>query len=440
MPEIDRVIDSDPFKSSSNSSARCVYCKGSRLLCGKERCPILVKFYFRQKTMPMIDSLSMEGSSPPGIFVGRIGYPYVSIGPLIPPLRGDTSLLDTPEHWIGKSIDEIVNFRFQLVRGKYRVNINNVESSGRIVDATRELAMAINPADVEVEFLKKPSGHIALDDEVQPYGPSAPLKKIDVDSLKIDNRIEKAHSDFDLKAKEAVLNLYRNGVLVSKIQRSFSAGAFGERKARRFVPTRWSITAVDSIISSTLMDRVKANAEINEYRVYESISLDNRFIVIMMPHSWSYELVEAWYPNTVWNPMGREIVIFSDHEGYDGRTTYAQIGGCYYAARLAVCEHLEKEGRQARVVILREAHPGYIMPVGVWNVRENVRNAIRSPPKLFNSLADAFGYIATRLEIPLRRWMLHSTILKETLYQRTLADFTREDLARIDANATKKQH
>lgn len=411
---------------SSASSGRCVYCKGSRLLCGKQRCPILVKFYVRQQTMPLFDSLSMEGSSPPGIFVGRVGYPYVSIGPLIPPVRGDTSLLDTPELWIGRSIDEIVNFRFQLVRGKYRVNIGNVEGSGKIVDATRELAMAINPADVEVEFQKKPSGHIALDDEVQPHGPSAPLKKIDVGSIRIDHRIEKAYSDTNLKAREAVLDLYRNGVLVSKIQRAFSAGAFGERKARRFVPTRWSITAVDSIISSTLMEKVKANPLINEFQVYESVSLDNRFLVIMMPYSWSYELIEAWYPNTVWNPMGREIVIFSDHEGYDGRTTYAQIGGCYYAARLAVCEHLEKGGRQAKVVILREAHPGYIMPVGVWNVRENVRNALRSPPKLFNSLNDVFMHVMTKLDIPIRRWLLHSALLKEVRYQRTLADFIRE--------------
>jgi hypothetical protein len=39
---------------------------------------------------------------------------------------------------------------------------------------------------------------------------------------------------------------------------------------------------------------------------------------------------------------------------------------------LAVGELLEKERRQAAVVVLREAHPGYIMPVGVWQVREIV--------------------------------------------------------------------
>ncbi|MDP2845215.1 MAG: hypothetical protein Q8N79_03965, partial [Candidatus Methanoperedens sp.] len=79
--------------------------------------------------------------------------------------------------------------------------------------------------------------------------------------------------------------------------------------------------------------------------------------------------------------------------------------------------------RQARVVILREAHPGYIMPVGVWNVRENVRAALREAPGKFASLDEAFGYISTRLVIPKARWIKESTVLKDTLYQRGLEDF-----------------
>ena len=79
--------------------------------------------------------------------------------------------------------------------------------------------------------------------------------------------------------------------------------------------------------------------------------------------------MEAWYPGTVWNPHGRSVVMYSSWKGYDGLTTYAKIGGCYYAAQLAVCEKLVKERRQATVIVLREARPSYIMPVGVWHVR-----------------------------------------------------------------------
>ncbi|MFQ5816032.1 MAG: hypothetical protein ACE5G7_05995, partial [Candidatus Hydrothermarchaeaceae archaeon] len=347
------------------SDSRCVRCRGAKLLCGKMQCPVLVKYYRSQKTKSLIDTLNLEGSSPPGVFVGRMGYPKVYMGPLLPPMHGDTSLLDTPELWYGKSIEEIVNFRFQLVRCKYRINVADVEKSGKIVDATRELAMSSNSTEMEAEFTKKPYGRLVLDDAVQPFGPSAPLRKLDVGNLKIDRRIEKAYSDTDLKANEAILDLYQDGVLVSKLQRSLSVGAFGIGKNRRFVPTRWSITAVDDTISKTLVEEIKDFPTIDEYRVYESWSLDNRFMVLMLPTAWSYELIEAWYPNTVWNPSGKGVVIFSSSEGYHGRSEYADIGGCYYAARLATSEALRREMRQATVVILREAHPGYIMPVGV---------------------------------------------------------------------------
>jgi len=383
---------------------------------------VLVKFYSNVKVRSLTESLNIDGSSPPGVFVGRIGYPYVSVGPLIPPSHGDTRLLDTPEMWIGKSIDEIVDFRSQLVRGKHTVHIKQLDGS-RIIEATREMALCSSPVDVEAEFLKKPSARLVLDDEVQPFGPTAPLKKIDVGSVKFNQRIEKAYYDTDLRAKDAVLGLYKDGILVSGIQKAFSVGAFGEGKARCFVPTRWSITAIDSMISENLMKKMKDFPLINEYLVFESWQLDNRFVVLMMPRSWSYELIEAWYPNTVWNPFGKDVAIMSSSEGYDGRSAYAEIGGCYYAARLAVNEYLVKEKRQARVVILREAHPGYIMPVGVWNVRENVRAALKSIPGRFHSLNDAFEYISTRLVIPEQRWIKESTVLKDTLFQKGLEDF-----------------
>ncbi|MBE0522025.1 MAG: hypothetical protein IBX39_07145 [Candidatus Methanoperedenaceae archaeon] len=408
----------------TGSNSICVVCRGAKLLCGKARCPVLVKFYSRAKVKPLTENLGIDGSSPPGVFVGRIGYPYVSVGPLIPPEHGDTMLLDTPEMWLGKSIDDIVDFRSQLVRGKHLVHIRDFESS-KIIEATREMALCKNPVDVEAEFLKKPAARLVLDDEVQPFGPTAPLKKMDIGNTKFDSRMEKATNDTDMLARDAVIELYDKGTMVSGIQRAFSAGSFGEGKARRFVPTRWSITAVDSMIGANLMEKMKDNPVINEYMVFESWQLDNRFVVLMIPRAWSYELIEAWYPNTVWNPFGKDVAIMSSSEGYNGRTAYAEIGGCYYAGRLAVNEYLVKEKRQARVVILREAHPGYIMPVGVWNVRENVREALRNPPHRFQTLDDVFGYISTRLVIGKERWIQESTVLKETKYQKGLEDFFR---------------
>ncbi len=419
----DVKFDEDFLSAKASRSGLCVVCKASRFLCGKTRCPIIVKANYFLKSIPLIQSEDISGASPPSVFVGRIGYPYVYAGPLVPPVQEDTSLYDLPEFWFGKTIDDIVGFRSLLIRGKHRVHVRKFEEAGKIIETTRELALATNPVDVELMLKKKPRGFLLLDDEVQPFGPSAPIRDLRLGNARWDHQIEKAYSDTDLKAAEAVIELYDKGVLVTKIQRAFSVGAFGIKPNRRLVPTRWSITAVDSILSKGLVEKVKTFPEISEYRVYESCYLDNLFEVLMIPNAWSYEAIEAWYPGTIWNPHGRNIVMFSDWEGYEGRATYAEIGGCYYAARLAVCELLMKERRQATVIVLREAHPGYIMPVGVWQVRENVRNAIRQKPFIFKTLDDSLKFVACKFRIPLQQWIMRSELLKNVLFQKKITDF-----------------
>ena len=404
---------------------QCVICKGGRFLCGKTRCPLLVRANFYLKTMPLINGLEVDGASPPSVFIGRIGYPYVYAGPMVPPLHEDTSLMDIPELWFGKSMDEIVGFRSMLVRGMHRVNVWRFEEAGRIMEQTRELALSTDSVDVELALMKPPRRSLILDDDVQPFGPSAPVRDLRVGNARWDHQIEKAFYDTDLKAVDAVKGLYSDSVMVTKIQRAFSVGAFGLEQNRRLVPTRWSITAVDDILSKDLRERVKTFPEINEYRVYESRYLDNIFEVLMLPQAWSYEAMEAWYPGTIWNPTGKNVMIYGDWEGHEGRTTYASIGGCYYAARLAVCELLEKERRQATVIVLREAHPGYIMPVGVWQVRENVRNAMRQVPNKFRTLDEALMHISNQFQIPLSRWIQTSKLLQDALYQKKLTEYFR---------------
>jgi len=401
----------------------CALCRGTKFLCGKARCPVMVRFHSKVKMKPFVDSLRLEGASPPSVFIGRIGYPKVAIGPMIPPVMGDTSEIDTPELWLDKTLDDIVDFRSQLVRGKFTVNVTNVESPHRVVEFTRELALSKNAVFADALFEKKPYGKIAFYDEIQPHGPSAPLKSLDITNPKYEQHIEKAYYDSDLKAKDAILDIYKNGVLVSKIQRAFSVGAFGVKKNRRFVPTRWSITAVDSTLGAELMKKTKTYPFINEVRAYFLNQFDNRWIILMTPSEWQYELIEAWYPNTTWNQFGTGISIFNSYEFYEGRTTYAEIGGCYYAARLAVNELLNKERRQAGVVILREAHPGYIMPIGVWNVRESVRSALSHPCRKFDTLNESLVYVSEIMDIPVQRWIRNSAVLKNQLYQRRLEDF-----------------
>lgn len=424
--------------AGGSSAALCSVCKGSRLLCGKDRCPVVTRYHAHLKASVRF-SENMAGSSPPSVFVGRAGYPKVYVGPMVPPVMGDTEIMDMPEMWVGKSIDDILGYRMNLVRGMHAVDVHAVENSGRIVDETRELAMGHGTADLEAVFHRRPWGKLTFDDNTQPFGPSAPLKSFDINSIKIDQRIDRAYSDTDLKASEAVIGLYGNGIMLSRLQRAFSVGAFGIGKNRKFVPTRWSITAIDDTLGKNLLLKTRDAPLITDFEVYETESLDNRWAVLMMPCTWRYELIEAWYPRSVWNPYGQGIEIISDWEFYKPRKTYAKIGGCYYSARLAVNENLTARNRQAGVVIFREAHAGYIMPVGVWNVRENVRDAVRKAPRKFPALGDALAYIQTKMDIPLDRWIRTSGILKDMLHQRRIEDYL-EGRAEPDTEARDEGH
>ncbi|MEM4725312.1 MAG: Nre family DNA repair protein [Nitrososphaerales archaeon] len=403
----------------------CLACRGAKMLCGKARCPILLKAEALVKIKGEIDREQLAGSTPPAAFVGRLGYPKVYVGPLIPHFYGDTVLLDTPEWWLGRGIEEIVSFRYNLIRGKSRVDVKAASTGHRLLDTLQELALSTRSVDAEAVFEKKPTKMLILSDITQPFGPSAPLRSFKAADSSVDKRIEKAYYDKDLKAAEAVADLYRKGVMVTRIQRAFSLGMFGEGKRRRLVPTRWSITAVDSIISELLVKEVRNKPTVDKYLVYYLKNIGNLYIAVLMPKTWSFEWIEAWFPGTPWNPEGASSkpALMGDYEGYWGRKTYPAIGGCYYSTRLAVAEALNRYGRQATALVLREIYPEYILPVGVWNVRESVRAAFKSKPLIFDTLDDVLKFVKGLLKVPLRSWIEHSVILREALHQKSMKDY-----------------
>ena len=424
-PEVGSGLDytRDYLRMQAPSGSLCSVCKGSKMLCGKTSCPVIARAVSHHRVWRSVKGLNVDGSSPPSVFVGRVGYPYVNVGPLAPNYFGDTSILDSPERWFGRSIDEIIDFRSQLVRGMVRVNVRKPEGAGRLLDRTRELALAEHYVETEMHLSRRPRQGFRVDADVQPIGPTAPLDRVEIGYIRWNRGMEKAYYDTDLKAVEATRRLYRDGVDVNQITRAFSVGSFGVEKNRRMVPTRWSITAVDDILSKGLVREVKDYPLLNSYEVYESNYLGNRFVVMLVPDAWAYEAYEAWYPQTLWNPSANEVAIVTDWEGYNGRSKYASMGGCYYSGRLAVLEHLSAVRRQAKVFILREAYPDYILPVGVWQVRENVRNAMRQPPLVYDSLDEALGRMMGRLSIPLDQWLESGFLLRHTLTQRKITDY-----------------
>ena len=359
----------------------------------------------------VFSSNEISGSSPPSVFVGSYGYPKVGIGPMLPPVHGDTTLLDSPERWVGKNLEEIVNYRLNLVRGIQKSSIYHTE--GRFIERLHELAMSSGSIDSEMKFVKNPVPHAFVDEQNAPFGPIGEIKSAKFSPNSAIKPIENVYYDTDLKAEDSVMTLYNSGIELSKIQKCFSIGMFG--KNRKLVPTKWSITATDQIISNNLMKKILEYDIIDSYNVFQFDHLGNLFSVILFPHRWIFEMQEAWHDN---NSVG----FGNDYEKSQGIDHAPSIAGAYFAGKLAVVEYLEKIQRQSGVMIFREIRPEYAVPVGVWQVREGIRQAMKTIPQEIHSLDDAIKLATKRMNISKNEWLLHGDMLK-LLKQSSISDF-----------------
>jgi hypothetical protein len=353
----------------------------------------------------------LEGSTPPSVFIGRWSYPKVYAGPMMVAEAGDTAIMDTPESWISenKSQEDIIDYRMNLVRGKQLIKIDDLDNP--FIEKLQDISLASKSIDSEATFGKKPRGSLLTEDSM-PHGPSAVIEKFDIDAVKWDKQLEKTYYDTDLKADEAVMNLHTKGVPFSAMQKAFSVGTIGTKNRRKLVPTRWSITACDSTLADIMLKRVRQYPMIDTYRVYEYYSLKNYYAVILLPMEWQYEWMEAFI-----KILGKEEMIFSDYERNTDKKEYSSVGGCYYTAKMAVLDKLEKERKQAGVIILREAYSGYV-PLGVFNVRENIKYAMNSKFKEFETLKNAVDYVSTKLKIPIHKYVKQSELLEDLLHHK----------------------
>ncbi|MET1128538.1 MAG: Nre family DNA repair protein [Thermoproteota archaeon] len=400
----------------------CARCRG-RGLCGLSYCPVISRAIALAKLGNIRLGRELFGSSPPSVFVGRVGYPYVNVGPSVPPERGDTRIYDFPEAWLDIDINRVIGYRMSLVTGSTKAKV--YDAHNRLAQELQELALSSSPVDVELQLAKEPKPRIAFSEYEPPQGPRAPLERLRVaGNPKVPRPVEKAYQDGDLRAVEAVVMLYESGIPVTHIQKLLSVGALGLYKRRRLVPTRWSITAVDDIVSQHLISKVKRYEPLDSVEVYVRRTHDNLFIAVLLPQRWSYEWMEAWWPGSTWNAYGSEVVVEGDHEGYRGRWEYPDIGGCYFAARLATAEFLYRRRRQAAVILLREIYPGFNIPIGVWFVRENVRRMFLQPPALRTTdMREVVELLDRETRLGARRWLEASRILQRELAVRKLTDY-----------------
>ncbi len=408
------------------NSELCARCKG-RGYCGR-KCPILTNI---KQFLPK-SKLHFSGSSPPEIFVGRYGYPNINTGVLSPQQYGSNEIFSSPEEWFKKkaTIEEILSYRGKLIYGKFKTKIKDAKNpttntSKRFISVLQEVSMAKKSTSTEF-FLKKPMHfNIHLNKHIPIIGNPAPIKNIRLEeNPKIEKKVDYVVGDDELKSKQGIKELYKSKINTSNIIKILSAGLLGLRINRKFVPTRWAITAVDDTLSKEFLKKIKFYPEINNILLFKSDYIGNHYEFLLLPDKFSFEVIEAKMPKSVWNPAGSQSYVMQDYESFNGRKKYAEnVTGAYYTNRLAVCEYLEKIKHQASCLVLRECRPEYWAPLGVGILREASREAFKQKPEKCQSIKEALKQIQTRLKLPIKVFKENSQLLKEYKKQTRLTKF-----------------
>ncbi len=384
------------------------YCR----ICGEYECKKHSMFLGKIRKIT-----NFSGSSPPEVFVGRWNYPNVNVGILSPEEYGNTNIMSSAEEWHAKKlgIREVIGLRNKLIYGRSQSNIKKVLNGSRFMSVLQEVAMSSK--SIASEFvLKKP---IARNDEKENRVPlianAAAVESVKLqENPKIEEKVEYLVGDSDVKSKDALFELEKGGISTSTMIKLLSAGLLGMRKNRKLVPTRWSITAVDSNLSDEKIDRIRYYPQISEYMVFHGEYVGNHYEILLIPRYWSFEVVEISLKN---------FGIWKDSETIFRRKKYAEsVTGAYYANRLGVTEYLERVGKQASILIFREIRPEYYAPLGVGILRETTRSAMRQQGRRFGSLKEALGDIQTRLRIPVEKYLEESALMKE-MQQKSLSDW-----------------
>ncbi len=386
----------------------CYRCKGVKDLCGLGRCPLLDRLRQRVRDVSK-EGDSVKGPSPPSIFVGQYGYPRITVGPLTAP--EDVPLpdrLESPGFLYGRTMEDVYSIRSSMIRGKYRLDARLSRDPGiigseplvemedflpirgrKVLSSIQELALSARSLDTEMDIStvgQRERESSTVDSITMPMGPSFNISRVDIQQNPgVPRAVEKAVSDTDLDAVNATIDLFRGGVDPQHLVRLFSIGLLGERKRRRMVPTRWTITAVDDIVSRGIKERLLDMEPLERYLLFKGEHFGNHFLIALFPPPFRFEMLEQWQNESLW---GKSPVI-RDHEGPRGRKDYASsITGAYYAARLSVTEHLESIRRNAGISVLRWITNDYWAPLGVWVIRETVKDAMKGEPEEFGTMEE----------------------------------------------------
>jgi len=340
----------------------------------------------------------LNSNSPPSVFVGSgLKYPLVNVG-ILSPLERDENVwvYDNEKYWAENNFEilDVLDLRNSLLNSRFQSKVSDARLNKKFVDIAKEIAIASNPVDIEIELKSKLIMGREKDKIITDIGMRAPLKTARVTSnVKVDQKVDKVIND-EIKASEGIEFLYKNNFNEYTLSKILSIGVLGMKKNKKFVPTRWSITATDDTIGKFLLNNVRDFKWIEDNELFFGEFLGNQYLIMLFPGIWSFELFELYLPYSSWNPSSK-IKASTDYEGYNERKEYAfNTAGGYYATRLPILEYLNKIKRQASVLVIRLETRSYWAALGVWIVRESVRKALAKQRIKFDSKEELLESVA----------------------------------------------
>lgn len=347
--------------------------------------------------------------SKPFNIVFENNYPNLMIGPGIYEKKED-AIENTPEKWIKQKIPKIEEIRKKQIfayKSYSKIDARNpkkeIEDIQHLIKSKKETELEIETSLRKINIKEKTSG-------INNKAINFENIKI-IDNIKISRTIDKITTDTQVKAKDAIKELYFKTSDVYKIEQLLSMGLLGVKKDRIFMPTRWSITSIDDTLGKEVFLKIKNYPKIDSYKMFEFEFYENKFYVFLIPSSWGFEMIEF-----------KEKKIFAcDFEINEPKKEYAnQVTGAYYAARLMVLNYLDNIEKCAKVIVLRDIKPTYFSR-GVWVIREAIKEALKEKSIDFNSLDEIITFIKEKIE--LKDILQKSEILKQIKFQKSIFDF-----------------
>jgi hypothetical protein len=384
---------------------------------------------FKYKNLDRINKI--DSASPPSVFIGsKLRYPQVNVGILSPLERDENAwLYDDEKYWAENNFEivDVLKLRNSLLNSRFRSNVHDSRLNKKLVELAKEVAIASNPVDVEIELKNRLRIGRGKDRILKPLGMNANLQKAKITSnVRVHRKLDKVMND-EIKSSESLNLLYKNNFDVYALSKILSVGVLGLKKAKRLVPTRWSITATDDTIGKNILEEIKDYKWIEDYELFFGEFLGNQYLVLLFPNLWNYELFEIYLPKSSWNPSP-EIKASTDFEDFYGRKKYAfNTAGGYYATRLPILEYLKKIKRQASAFVLRIETPSYWAGLGVWVVRESVRKTLKKTAMRFDEkkemIESAKKIAKAKFNFDASDILRRSILLKSMKEQKTLNDF-----------------